>query len=132
MCYGCSKPLKVKGYETPAPFRLVVVSQMRREFRHDGKTINKLGNIYFHANIPFYQQWCKYSLASIRTSYLLIRKHLRKIWDCVCGELFEHDKNHSHTVVLFPMPFCSVAHFVLLHILFCGFLPRQKTANTIP
>lgn len=51
VCYGCSNPLKVKGYETPAPFDLVVVSQMRREFRHDGKTMNKLGNVYFHANI---------------------------------------------------------------------------------
>ena len=112
VCYGCSKPLKVKGYETPAPFDLVVVSQMRREFRHDGKTMNKLGNVYFHANIQCLR--CRLALlASIRTSYLLIRKRSRKIWDCDCGDLFEHDKNHSRTVVLFNLPFCSVSHFVL-------------------
>ena len=118
VCYSCSKPLKVQGYQTPAPFDLVVVSQMRREFQHEGKTMNKLGNVYFHANtkclrsrLPFFSTPMVQIQPCVNPYLLPIHKEALagNVFVVNCSQL---DKNHSFTVVFF------LRHCVLFHISF--------------
>lgn len=51
-CYGCGNPLKHSGHVPQAPNDLVLVSNMRREYRVAGeKRRSKLSNVYFHFRV---------------------------------------------------------------------------------
>lgn len=47
-CYGCSKALKPFGRIPEPPLDIVLVTQVKREFMHDGQKREKMGNAYFH------------------------------------------------------------------------------------
>lgn len=48
VCYGCSKALKPFGRIPEPPLDIVLVTQLKREFMHDGQKREKMGNAYFH------------------------------------------------------------------------------------
>ena len=57
VCYGCSHNFKLNSTTPNAPFDLVVVVKMRREFRQNGlMQFSAPSNTYFHVvhNNPFY------------------------------------------------------------------------------
>lgn len=50
VCYGCSKALKPFGRIPDPPLDVVLVTQLKREFMHDGQKRGKMGKAYFHLN----------------------------------------------------------------------------------
>ena len=49
--YGCQQTPKFNGQQTPPPFDLIVMTQMRWEYFMDGQGMSKIGNAYFYANM---------------------------------------------------------------------------------
>ena len=49
VCYGCNGPLRVNGVSLPAPYNLVAICKLRREYFKDGmQHYSAPGNVYFH------------------------------------------------------------------------------------
>ena len=56
VCNGCSNPLKFNGYQLMAPYDLVLIAKMRREYYNDGqKHYSSPSNCYYHCIVenPF-------------------------------------------------------------------------------